>query len=166
MKTETKEKVAKRVTELLDKASANWPQCFFSTPTIEYNLQGDVAGYAAYSRNAIRLNAELLAKNEEDFIKQTVGHEVAHLVARRVYSWKISRSHGIEWQRVMQVFNLPADRCHSYETTPARVHKTHECLCSKCGRVFMFTSNRCNKMLRGYQYFHKGCLGKIVRKSD
>lgn len=158
------EKVEARVADLLNKARTNWPQCNFKTPTIEFGLRGRVAGWAYCFRNKIRLNDELLARNEDVFITQTVGHEVAHLVARQVHG-ELSRSHGVEWQRVMAVFGLPANRLHNYETAPARVHKKHECVCSKCGKIFLFSVRRFGKLQRGVKYWHRICKGVIIKKT-
>lgn len=164
--TNKEEKVEARVADLLNKARTNWPQCDFKKPTIEFGLRGRVAGWAYYLRNKIRLNDELFAQNEDVFITQTVGHEVAHIVARQLHSGNLSRPHGIEWQRVMAVFGLPANRCHDYETAPARVHKKYECVCSKCDKIFLFSASRFGKLQRGVNYWHRICQGVIIKKHN
>lgn len=94
---------------------------------IDFSLRGRCAGQACVEHNGrtkLRINLQLLADNLDDFLRQTVPHEVAHLV---VY-WQARKGrtklppHGTEWRVVMQnCFGLEPKRCHNYQTTPARV---------------------------------------------
>jgi SprT protein len=101
--------------------------CNLPGASIDFSLRGRCAGQACLEQNnqtSLRINLKLLAENTDDFLLQTIPHEVAHLVV----NWQARkkrvrpRPHGIEWQAVMQAcFGLEPRRCHSYETTPARV---------------------------------------------
>jgi SprT protein len=94
---------------------------------INYSLRGHCAGQALVTedgRTFLRFNRTLLEENREDFIRQTIPHEVAHLVV----NWRVRkrrqrpRPHGPEWQAVMRdCFALEPRRCHNYATTAARV---------------------------------------------
>lgn len=64
--------------------------------------------------NLLRFNLQLYRENSEDFLKQTVPHEVAHLVAHQLFGDRI-QPHGEEWQLIMRgVYELPPHRCHNY----------------------------------------------------
>lgn len=94
----------------------------FKRPEIRYNIRNTNGGEAWYQRNLIRLNLTFLVENEEDFLKQTVPHEVAHLVARTVYTSKPHngkkvRPHGSEWKEVCGVLGIEPRVKHSYDIT-------------------------------------------------
>ena len=104
-----------------------------------------------------------MAKYKDHYIKQTIGHEFAHLVA---YNALGHRGHGRSWARVMRKFNLFPDRCHDYDLTPARVVKRQYLYeCDKCGKEFTLTAIRHNKMQKGKQrYRHSTDGGQLVYK--
>ena len=94
----------------------------FKRPEVRYNIRNTNGGEAWYRRNLIRLNLTFLVENEEQFLKQTVPHEVAHLVAHYVYdakpmNGKKVRPHGKEWKEVMGVLGLEPKVTHSYDVT-------------------------------------------------
>ncbi len=132
---ELRGKVEDRVRELLMLSSKIWPQFgkeFEIMPTIRYDVKNRFGGFAitgGVDDWTIRLNLILCYENEDHFIEQTVGHEVAHLVTRKVFGLtkeveengkkvvKKVRSHGKEWRSVMINFNLPPETCHKYDTS-------------------------------------------------
>lgn len=132
---EVKQEVTQRVLWALVRAGKAYDKTF-EVPTIVYDKQGKVAGTARFSEWKININSILLMENKEDMIEHTVPHEVAHLVAYKLFGTRI-QSHGLEWQRVMGVLGLPADRCHQYDTTNSRVRTKPTVLyhCS-CGKEF------------------------------
>ena len=94
----------------------------FKRPEVRYNIRNTNGGEAWCHRNLIRLNLTFLVENEEEFLKQTVPHEVAHLVAHYVYdskpmNGKKVRPHGREWKEVMGVLGLQPKVTHSYNVT-------------------------------------------------
>lgn len=140
---ELKQKVEKRVRELLDLAAAIWPDHtakFQDAPDIRYDIKNRFGGVAITGGAedwTIRLNLILCYENEAHFIEQTVGHEVAHLVQRVVFGStkmvedkktgkrevKKIRSHGPEWRSVMVKFGLEAARTHKYDTSSIETKK-------------------------------------------
>lgn len=129
---EIKTKVANRVRELLDLASEKWPEHkaqFDVMPVVKFDIKNKLGGLA-YSGGqldwTIRLNVILCYENEDHFIQQTVGHEVAHLIQRKVYGFtktvminekpvtKKVMSHGVEWKHVMAELGLLVEKFHTY----------------------------------------------------
>lgn len=162
----TKEyKVEIRVKELLEKTRQHWPSLTFHFPAITYDLRGRVAGWARYSANSIRLNADLLRNNEEAFLHRTVAHELAHLVAHRVWAGGVSRPHGKEWQSVMNFYGVPANRCHSYKTVSARKGQQFDSHCGKCGKHILIGATRFRNLSGGVIYRHAdgGCWGTLKK---
>lgn len=130
--------------------------------TIDFSLRGRCAGQAKITHKgeaSLRINLQLLAENLEDFLKQTIPHEVAHLAV----NWQARkqrirpRPHGPEWQAVMRdCFGLEPIRCHSYQTTAARVvprNFLYRCNC----REHRLTSIMHKRISSCYQALCKKC---------
>lgn len=128
----------------------------FGFPTIEYSLKGKTAGQAFYRQGKIKLNSVLLLENLDDFINNTVPHEVAHLIdfavnkdnfgnTKRVaaqmqqllekHNYRVTRKngpHGPSWKAIMKLFGCKPARCHTYDVTSS-ARKTnsfvYECTC-------------------------------------
>jgi SprT protein len=129
---------------------------------IDFTLRGRCAGQARVDRDGttcLRFNCQLLAENLPDFLKNTIPHEIAHLVV----NWQARnkrrrpRPHGPEWQAVMHdCFGLEACRCHRYRTTPARIVPKpflYRCSC----REHYLTGILHNRISRDYQVLCKAC---------
>ncbi len=95
--------------------------------TIDFSLRGRCAGQARIDAQGglqLRINLQLLAENLDDYLRTTIPHEVAHLTVNWKYRrhFRRPRPHGPEWQAVMcDCFGLEPNRCHRYQTTPARL---------------------------------------------
>jgi len=134
--------------------------------SIDFSLRGRCAGQARVDRNGetgLRINQQLLAENRDDFLSNTIPHEVAHLVV----NWQARnkrqrpRPHGPEWQAVMQdCYQLSPKRCHSYQTTPARVVTRPFLYTCNC-REHRLTSIMHNRISRSYQALCKACRTPI-----
>ena len=129
---------------------------------IDFSLRGRCAGQARVERNGetfLRINLKLLSENAGDFLQQTIPHEVAHLVV----NWqarkkrKRPRPHGSEWRNVMQdCYRLQPERCHAYQTTPARCvprNYLYRCDC----REHHLTSIMHNRVSHRYKALCKSC---------
>lgn len=95
-------------------------EAFFSVKLVrcqvEFGLTGKCAGRAHIGENRIRLNSIFLLRELRDMIDDTVPHEVAHVLTRRVYPKRGRvKPHGKEWKFIMEmVLDIPAIRCHTY----------------------------------------------------
>jgi SprT protein len=80
------------------------------------------AGYiVSFHGGMVYLNIDLFKRNREHFIKDTIPHEVAHLIADKINLDNHSMmegAHGKTWKMVMRkVYGLEPTRCHSLDTT-------------------------------------------------
>lgn len=127
----------------------------FTRPKVELNLRGYSAGTATPSLNLLRFNKTLLLQNQQHFLKHTVPHEVAHLVAYQLFGLNI-RPHGKEWQHIMRmVYAIPAERCHQYAVKKKPTTYYHYyCDCDIQHRL---TIRRHNAIKKGRQYICKSC---------
>ena len=157
------EELIKERLTTLNQVALDWFDYDEDLPKLTWDLKGTVGGQAYLNQNMIRINMEALAKYKDHYIKQTIGHEFAHLVAYKALRHK---GHGRSWSRVMRKFNLFPDRCHDYDLTPARVVKRQYLYeCDKCGKEFTLTAIRHNKMMKGNQrYRHSTDGGQLVYK--
>ena len=71
----------------------------FTMPDVNYELRGIKAGVAYLQKNEIKFNRTLLLENADEFIRQVVPHELAHLIVYQMFGHV--KPHGREWQLVM-----------------------------------------------------------------
>lgn len=130
-----------------------------SPPQLNLNLKGRSAGKYIPSNRSISLNPDLFQENVNEFINQTIPHEVAHAFQRSIYGQHMNGKrvmpHGKEWQGIMYAFGKDPNRCHNYVTKPARVFKkyTYTCNCTthKVGPKIH------NNLSTGTRYICKKC---------
>ncbi|MDP8033463.1 SprT family zinc-dependent metalloprotease [Pasteurella atlantica] len=125
----------------------------FITPKVNYNVRGAKAGVAYLQRNEIRFNPILLQENSDEFIKNVVPHELAHIIVYQQFG-KV-KPHGKEWQALMeQVFGVPAETCHQFELGSVRQNFQYKCDC----QTHLLTIKRHNAIQqKGRRYICKNC---------
>lgn len=128
----------------------------FKRPVVSLKLRGQKAGVAHLHENLLRFNAQLYQENREHFLRQTVAHEVAHLVAHQLFGDAI-QPHGEEWQLIMRgLYELPADRCHNYEIKRRSVTRyIYRCPCPDSN--FPFSAQRHQLVRKGRRYLCRRC---------
>lgn len=133
----------------------------FKRPVVSLRLRGQKAGVAHLHENTLRFNAELYQQNTEDFLRQTVPHEVAHLVAHELFGDRI-QPHGEEWQLIMKgVYELKPLRCHNYAVKRRQVTRyIYRCPCPE--GVFHFTAQRHGFVRKGRRYLCRACRKALV----
>ncbi len=133
---------------------------------IDFSLRGRCAGQARIERNGqtcLRINRQLLIENLEDFLSNTIPHEVAHLVVNWPYRNRRQRPrpHGPEWQAVMKdCFGLEPVRCHSYRTSLARIVPRPFLYACNC-REHRLTSIMHKRISRSSQALCKACRAPL-----
>lgn len=132
----------------------------FPRPEVSLKLRGQKAGVAHLDENLLRFNLQLYRENSEDFLRQTVAHEVAHLIAHQMFGPRI-RPHGEEWQLVMRgVYELPPNRCHTYAITRRQGSRfVYRCGCA--GGEFDFTAQRHALVSKGRRYICRRCKATL-----
>jgi SprT protein len=132
----------------------------FARPEVSLKLRGQKAGVAHLQENKLRFNLQLYRDNCEDFLQQTVAHEVAHLVAHSVFGPRI-QPHGAEWQQIMRgIYQLPPLRCHNYAVQRRAVTRyIYRCQC--IDGVFPFSSRRHAMVRRGQRYLCRRCRSPL-----
>lgn len=133
----------------------------FIRPQVSFKLRGQKAGVAHLHENLLRFNLQLYRENHEDFLRQTVAHEVAHLVAHQLFGDSI-QAHGEEWQLIMRgVYELPPNRCHNYAVQRCTATRyIYQCPCPESD--FAFTAVRHKLVRQGRRYLCKRCRQVLV----
>ena len=133
----------------------------FERPQVSFKLRGQKAGVARLTENLLRFNPQLYRENRDHFLEQTVAHEVAHLIAHRMFGGSI-RPHGEEWQLVMRgVYELTPDRCHTYAISRKQTSRyVYRCACPE--RDFPFSAQRHALVRKGRRYFCRSCRVTLV----
>jgi len=167
--------VINRIEECFAIAEQRW-NTTFQKPRVRFDKRGTTAGTAHGSKWELNFNMVLLNENVEHFVKQTVAHEVAHLIDHQVYDSHAVRydnigrrkkrsPHGANWKRIMTVLGVPADRCHNMDVSNARVSRckseTFDYKCTCCQKVLPMGKIRHNKQQSGktkYRHCRGGSL--------
>jgi SprT protein len=133
----------------------------FKRPVVSFKLRGQKAGVAHLHENLLRFNAQLYRENSEDFLKQTVAHEVAHLIAHQLFGDRIT-PHGEEWQLIMRgVYELPPNRCHTYAIKRRSATRyIYRCPCPDSD--FAFSAQRHALVKQGRGYLCRRCRNALV----
>ena len=139
---------------------------------IEFDLKGTCGGQYCAPREdrpeRIRVNKTLAIENFSVYLSQTIPHEVAHYICRKVYGYtyrgKRVTSHGTYWKNIMtRVFGLKPERCHTYDTTNARVRHArsfaYRCDC----KTWQLTAIRHNRVQKGASYSCPKCRCVLKR---
>lgn len=87
----------------------------YGMPSVSYDLNSNVGGTANYPLWHIQVNPRMLVENKDDYLINTIGHEVAHLITSDNHHGK-RMGHKKEWKDTMAVFGLKPERCHNYQT--------------------------------------------------
>lgn len=153
-------RLERRIRECLQLAETYFNRSF-SEPTINFQLKGVKAGVAYLERNEIRFNPTMLTENPDEFIKQVVPHELAHLLCYQLFGQV--RPHGKEWSTIMtEVFHLSAEIYHQFSTANSRKTFIYHCQC----QTHELSTVRHNKIQRGkVQYLCRFCHSPLKPNS-
>lgn len=132
-------------------------------PAISYDVKGTTAGKAGLQSNRLMFNAVLLNENVDHFIAQIVTHEVAHLIAFKVYC---DKGHGSWWKHVMVLLGVKPDRCHRLDVTNARTRNVtkYEYFCN-C-RTYHVGGRIHSRIQQGATYTCRRCKSALHAKKQ
>jgi len=153
-------------TEIMDKCSKNW-NTKLVRPTIQYDLKGRVAG-RAINGETVKLNLDLLLdeRYQQSMLKQTLPHELAHIVVQQLWPKHEFEGggHGWRWINVMLFLGLTPDRCHQYDVSQysKRRSKPNTTYCG-CGE-HKVTDTIYRRLLSGTQYRCRKCRQILKRE--
>ena len=118
----------------------------FDNIEIRHTLRGTTAGKALYiSDNIMKLwyHPEMAEKDLDDYIIQTLYHEIAHLYTRKLYPR--AKPHGIEFRQICRMIGGNGRRTHTLKTQGLKQQKTIKRFiysCPSCGKEYGFTPQK------------------------
>lgn len=151
-------------------------RCSFPVGEVLFNLRGRAAGQVRFPLSGykqalpeIRFNPSILNAYGEEFIREVVPHECAHLVVFRLFQLKKYKSkikpkpHGTEWQFVMQhLYGLKPRVTHSFEVKGSTM-KRFPYLCACEDKVHQLSVIRHNKVVKqASSYLCRRCGEKLT----
>ena len=124
-------------------------------PKIVWEKRGfRIAGEANLTDNVISMNINYLYSSDANrFVTETIIHELAHIVAYRVYN---SGGHDAKWRNTCLWLGGNGVRCHEYKTPINKPgYTTMKVFKCTCGVQFEFTEKQAKKYLGGEYRCHK-----------
>lgn len=112
-------------------------------PNLSFELKSNrIAGSYSFSSTLVKINPFFLTEHPDYILNQTVPHEVAHHITRKIYG-RVS-AHGPEWKHVMRVLGLAPNRCHSLKLNnpprKAKVRRRYSYECPSCNQEYRLTT--------------------------
>jgi SprT protein len=160
-------RIEQRTNELLQHAAALCAshRARLPDPVIRFDLHGQAAGQMQWRRGArpvLRYNLDIAQHHHEDFLAQTVAHEVAHLITAACHGQ--TRPHGSEWRAVMRHLGIAnPQRCHQYAVDETAVRRqrrwAYECNC----RGHELSTTRHKRIQTGSSRYHCRQCGAALR---
>lgn len=108
------------------------------------NVMTRCYGLADFGKREIRIAAKVAALNPAAETRDTIAHEVAHVIAG------IKAGHGWEWKKACRVTGARPVRCHKAATVERP--RRYRAVCDGCGQA---VGGRKVKPAAGSQYFHR-----------
>jgi len=137
-------KIKIRVNECVEIANKKLSKKY-KIPTVYFNLRGTCAGIADSGKYTINFNLPMASENLNEFLYQTVPHEVSHLLS--VLYFECYSGHNPEWKWFMRnVYELEPKRCHNFDVKKHRIRKikVHLYCCAGCGKIIRVGSKKHN----------------------
>jgi len=118
----------------------------FNMPKIVYEIDSEfketTGAHVVFEDWELHFNPILLVDNLEDFIKDIIPHEVAHLADLKINGVKEDTKnrrlfHGTSWRKAMEALGVPANTYHTFDTSSIKPKKSvsYEYKCDKCGKL-------------------------------
>lgn len=124
------------------------------TPRICWRRYRVTAGMAYYREGLIGLSALVL--KDAEAVKETLGHEYAHLMAFERAGQR-GAGHGAAWKQAMRELGLEPKVRHCYEVERNARHQQVDYQCVRCG----VTIPRKRRLPRRRKYVHAHCGGEL-----
>ena len=121
----------------------------FDNIEIRQTLRGTTAGRALYINDRVMklwYHPEMAEKDLNDYIIQTLYHEIAHLYTRKMYPY--ARSHGIEFRQICKAIGGNGRRTHTLNIQGLKQQKTIKRFvygCPSCSKTYEFTTQKHKK---------------------
>ena len=150
-------RIQAKVNDLMQVAAIKWPAVQFPQITVKMNARlRTTAGRAYLQQGIVEFNPSIYEAHVEEFLEDTVPHEVAHVVAYYVFG---STGHDIFWKQVCSDLGSATQRLHSFTVPKCSNAKTYKFKCACMEHEF--TPQRYAWVKKGKMYRCRNC-GEIL----
>lgn len=124
---EAKRAIIAKTNEVIALARRLYPTYTQRDPDIRFDIRGRSCGGMALGYHTVRYNLDWYAANPAEYLKNTVTHEMAHIVA---HATGLGRGHNRGWVRICLALGGDGKRCNTHEDVKAvpKARKTNEYL--------------------------------------
>ena len=165
MNNPNQQEILQRMTRwYLDRGRVLYPNHKIRPVDVAFDLTGRAAGTYNPARLLIRYNMQLAENQFDEFVAQTVPHEVAHHVVDEVTRlWlRRVRPHGDEWRLVMRHFGQEPDRCHDFDLQGVKIKRQRRFLYRCACQEHAVSTVRHNRARKGTRYRCTKCDQALV----
>jgi len=155
-----KQQVKQAVKEIVEKGNKLFPRgrINYNELDIRFSLYGSSRlGYANSAKKRLAFHKVLAETNTQEYIKDTVIHEVAHLYTSKIYPY--AQSHGREFKRICKALGGNGKRTSNMDTSGLGQLKTRYVYeCPVCGAQVNMTQRKHNRQQQcPSMYVHSKC---------
>jgi len=126
------------------------------------NKMTRTAGYAWKNKRKVRFSADLFKRDKVSGRRNTIVHEICHILSWEVYGNKI-KPHGNEWKYLMRLCGEEPLRTHNIKVKPKHPRYPTYCMCPK---PHMLVKQMINRMKRGTAYTCTTCKEVLTLHKD
>jgi SprT protein len=150
-KTTLESWLVEMVESVYDTAKARFPGYFKDMPKVYMHNETRASGLANSKHNWVSFHITVAYENQDTF-KNTVIHEISHLVTDHFYP-NAKQNHGPEFRRIMTALGGTPSRTVDYSMDNLGIRQVETGFMYSCGcQTVSFTKTRHNKVLRGSAY--------------
>jgi SprT protein len=157
------EKISEKLNKLIEACNAQFRG--FSFNDVKFSMNGrltSTAGRAFLEEGRLEFSKVLYIQNVEKFLEDTVPHELAHIVAFRVFG---DKGHGVHWKHIMNFLGYDANRCHNYAVQRRSSAKTYSYTCGCKDKIHEVSAQRQAWINKGKRYCCEKC-GILITVKD
>jgi len=135
----------------------------FPIPVISFSLNGLIAGTTNYNKNLIRINNQLLLKENKKFLKEVIAHEYCHFMILHIdyILDKKTPLHGKDWCSLMESFGFKDPQTY-HKFKLKSVLEMYEYSCNCVDKIHYITSIRHNKIINHNQSYKCSICDKAI----
>lgn len=134
--------VHRKIAECISKIESHY-KVRLHRPKVLFSRRGTIAAVANSANWLVDFNPVLLNENVDEFVANTVPHEVAHLACDIIYPEPDPKSgkrdvHGKRWQELMSLLGVKPNLYHSYDVTNAKIRRKitrYRYVCNCCKKA-------------------------------
>lgn len=162
-----RQQILDKIEESFKRAENYYGRSFSRPKNVIFKRSGTKGGHCNYSKSELMFQLDFAEAYPEDYLKETVPHEVAHWIDRELYGYTRHNGrrvmHGRTWKNIMiRCYGLSPERCHEYDVSVTKT-KSQTRYSYKCGcRKHSISQTVHNRILTGRNYRCSLCRQTIV----